>query len=179
MLDQARPKARLASFELLRADAESLPFINSRFDLVALSLVYHHLRHPAAALAQIARVLRPSGIAYIRTPTVETMHSSTWDCFFPSARRIAAETLPTTERVLAEAQRAGFLIAGHHTLRFLFARTGQQLLERLSRRAISSLRQISSKEFEAGLTALKARCLAGSDQKPIFDELGIFVLRRP
>jgi ubiquinone/menaquinone biosynthesis C-methylase UbiE len=179
MLDEARPKARLAAFELLRAQAESLPFTGNHLDLVVLSLVYHHLDNPAVALAGVARILRPSGFVYIRSPTVETMKSCPWDSFFPTARRIAAQILPTTERVLAETRDSGLVVDGYHTIRFLFARSGQQLIDRIARRAISSLRQVPADEFEAGFAALETHCLRKAAQEPIYEELQIFVLRRP
>ena len=44
------------------ADAESLPFDDSAFDLVTCRLAFHHFPHPEQALAEFARVLRPGGV---------------------------------------------------------------------------------------------------------------------
>lgn len=54
---KARPDARL-----IRADAELLPFADSSFDAVTCTSVLHHLPDPAAALAEIHRVLKPGGL---------------------------------------------------------------------------------------------------------------------
>jgi ubiquinone/menaquinone biosynthesis C-methylase UbiE len=44
-----------------RADAKALPFLNERFDFVLSLYVLHHTVGYRAALAEIARVLRPGG----------------------------------------------------------------------------------------------------------------------
>jgi ubiquinone/menaquinone biosynthesis C-methylase UbiE len=47
--------------EARRADVAALPFADDSFDLVVASLTAHHWADPAAATAEIARVLRPGG----------------------------------------------------------------------------------------------------------------------
>jgi SAM-dependent methyltransferase len=46
-------------------DVAALPFEDASFDLVVSTLSMHHWSEPAAALAEIARVLRPGGHALI------------------------------------------------------------------------------------------------------------------
>jgi SAM-dependent methyltransferase len=59
MLELAR--ARVAGVELLRADAEELPFDDASFDAVVGGFVVNHLPNPERALAEAARVLVPGG----------------------------------------------------------------------------------------------------------------------
>ncbi len=47
--------------ELLEGCAERLPFAEGRFDVIVSCNMFHYLRQPAAALAEMARVLRPGG----------------------------------------------------------------------------------------------------------------------
>ena len=64
MLAQARKLAeqrRLANIETCRGDAESIPFPDASFDLVACRLAFHHFPNPQKALAEFVRVLRPGG----------------------------------------------------------------------------------------------------------------------
>jgi ubiquinone/menaquinone biosynthesis C-methylase UbiE len=47
--------------ELRRADAENLPYADATFDVVYSWGVIHHSEHPERIIAEIHRVLRPSG----------------------------------------------------------------------------------------------------------------------
>ncbi len=61
----ARLELEGLSAELLRADAEQLPFADASFDLVYSWGVIHHTPDPEAALAEVRRVLAPGGEARI------------------------------------------------------------------------------------------------------------------
>ncbi|MCW2242619.1 class I SAM-dependent methyltransferase [Azospirillum canadense] len=61
-LDRFNPKADV------RADLTDLPFPDGRFDLVLSSHVLEHVPDDRAALSEIARVLKPSGIAVLLFP---------------------------------------------------------------------------------------------------------------
>jgi SAM-dependent methyltransferase len=54
--------------EFCRADVTDLPFGDESFDLVFYHHVIEHVSDPRRSLAQIARVLRPSGGLFIGTP---------------------------------------------------------------------------------------------------------------
>jgi ubiquinone/menaquinone biosynthesis C-methylase UbiE len=58
--------------EVAQAPAERLPFPDGRFDTVALTYVLCTVPDPAAALAEIARVLKPGGrflfLEHVRSP---------------------------------------------------------------------------------------------------------------
>jgi len=179
MLGEARGVASRGGVRLIRAEAESLPFADRTFPLVVLSMVYHHLPRPTAALREVARILRLAGLIYLRTPTLESMRSSPWDAFFPSARAISAATLPARAQVLSHASDSGVTLEAQRSVRFVLARTPQELVDKIARRAMSSLRQIPESEFGAGLSALQASCRALPPSEPIFEELEVFVLRRP
>jgi demethylmenaquinone methyltransferase/2-methoxy-6-polyprenyl-1,4-benzoquinol methylase len=59
MLEVARRKCPDCSF--LLADAENMPFKNSSFDAITLSLVYRHLYNRDQFLKEAQRVLKPEG----------------------------------------------------------------------------------------------------------------------
>lgn len=63
MLDRARSANPEA--ELLQAGAEALPFESDRFDAALLVEVARYLDDPRAALRELARVLRPGGLALV------------------------------------------------------------------------------------------------------------------
>jgi ubiquinone/menaquinone biosynthesis C-methylase UbiE len=74
------------AFEMLRyakrkkmnavlGDAENLPFDDNRFDGVLAKGVLHHLPDMKTAVAEIARVLRPGGIAVLADPNLSPLRA--------------------------------------------------------------------------------------------------------
>ena len=63
MLRYARDRASQLGvpFELVQADAEALPFPDTSFDTVAISLALCTIPDPGKALLELARVCRPNG----------------------------------------------------------------------------------------------------------------------
>ena len=55
-------------------DAHYLPFRDRSFDRVFAFNVFEHLREPARAAAEIARVLKPSGLVAIHTAFLQALH---------------------------------------------------------------------------------------------------------
>jgi SAM-dependent methyltransferase len=56
------------SFGAVRADALALPFATASFDHVIVSEVLEHIPADRAAIAEVARVLRPGGTAAVTVP---------------------------------------------------------------------------------------------------------------
>ena len=57
-----------AHVELVACAAESLPFPDGNFDVVAASDVIEHVEDPARFVGEAARVLRAGGLAFLATP---------------------------------------------------------------------------------------------------------------
>jgi SAM-dependent methyltransferase len=63
------------------ADLQSLPLPADRFDAVVLTEVLEHIRRPEAALAELARVLRPGGQLLVTVPFVCELHEEPYDFY--------------------------------------------------------------------------------------------------
>jgi ubiquinone/menaquinone biosynthesis C-methylase UbiE len=61
MLRRADPRARRHGLELIPSPAERLPFPDGSFDTVVATGVFCAVDDPAAAIAEVHRVLRPGG----------------------------------------------------------------------------------------------------------------------
>ena len=64
MVTRARQRSRddgLSNVHCALGLAEALPFADETFDVIVNRSALHHFPHPEAALAEMARVLRPSG----------------------------------------------------------------------------------------------------------------------
>lgn len=58
----------------VRADVAALPFASGSFDAVICSEVLEHVSDPRVAVREIARVLRPGGVALISVPFLFRIH---------------------------------------------------------------------------------------------------------
>ncbi|MEZ4386593.1 MAG: metalloregulator ArsR/SmtB family transcription factor [Candidatus Krumholzibacteriia bacterium] len=78
LLARARRRIRdagLGGITFQQADVRTLPFADATFDAAYTSMVLHHLPEPAAAVVELARVVRPGG----RVVIVEfTRHNLGW-----------------------------------------------------------------------------------------------------
>jgi SAM-dependent methyltransferase len=69
----ATPDGRL---HFITADAAVMPFADESVDMVVSTLSLHHWQEPAGVFAEIARVLRPGGVALIYDPKLVTFTGS-------------------------------------------------------------------------------------------------------
>lgn len=66
MLDAASERLRaFRNIDFLRGELESLPLADASVDAAVCLLVLHHIANPERACAEMARVLRPGGVALI------------------------------------------------------------------------------------------------------------------
>lgn len=68
--EQAR--ARLSAGSIFCGLLENAPLIEKTFDLCVLSDVIEHLRDPLAALKNVRRLLKPGGVIFIATPSLDS-----------------------------------------------------------------------------------------------------------
>jgi SAM-dependent methyltransferase len=104
-LDAGRPNAP-GNVRLVEGDVMALPFGYAEFDLVCCHRVLHHVRLPALAVSELARVARPGGKILIadQLGSVDPLVSLEMDRF----ERLRD---PTHQRLLPEADIRGFLEA--------------------------------------------------------------------
>jgi SAM-dependent methyltransferase len=62
-------------------DVHQLPMASESCQVVALMHVLEHVRDPALVFSEIARVLRPSGYAFIDVPFFHEIHHAPYDYF--------------------------------------------------------------------------------------------------
>ncbi len=107
MLAQARARAgEHPNVELREGDLYALPFPDASFDLAASARTLHHLDRPAEAVAELARVLRPGGLALVVDQLAAEDAAS-------AALQERIETLrdPSHVRTLADAELRSLLAA--------------------------------------------------------------------
>ena len=75
------------------ADVEHLPFADGSIDLVYATGLFEHVADERTVIREIARVLKPGGIAHVEVPFLEQYHEDPIDC-----RRL---TVPGLEMCMA------------------------------------------------------------------------------
>jgi SAM-dependent methyltransferase len=66
--DAADARARYPTLEFIQAACETIPFPESSFDAVVCADVLEHVRDEVRSLAEIRRVLEPTGLLILTTP---------------------------------------------------------------------------------------------------------------
>ncbi|MGY6560542.1 MAG: methyltransferase domain-containing protein [Luteibaculaceae bacterium] len=61
------------------ADGHALPFVNGLFDGVIVQAVLEHVLNPTQVVAEMVRVLKPSGYIYAETPFMQQVHGGAYD----------------------------------------------------------------------------------------------------
>jgi ubiquinone/menaquinone biosynthesis C-methylase UbiE len=115
MLAAAAAKGLPVGWQLLPADARRLPFPDRRFDVVTACYLLHLLDREARTrtIAEIARVLRPSG--RVVTVTLESRRPAARAAFTRLPRRSGLRPLDPSHELRAaglEPQRASFVRDG-------------------------------------------------------------------
>ena len=82
MLTVAREKLGGAA-ELLRGDAERLPFADGSFEALLCCDSFHHYPDPDAALSEMARVLQPGGVLLLADCTAPLAVRGVTNLFLP------------------------------------------------------------------------------------------------
>lgn len=69
-----RARSRVVDIPLVRGDAGALPFRGASIDGCRVERVLQHLVDPAAAISELARVVRPGGFLAVLEPDNRTFH---------------------------------------------------------------------------------------------------------
>lgn len=102
MLERARAlqaKAGLTNLSWALGDANALPFVNERFDIVTCRFALHHLEWPLLAVKEMLRVCKPGGTVVVCDAVAS--HDPAQAAAFNAMERMRD---PSTVRFLTEAE---------------------------------------------------------------------------
>jgi ubiquinone/menaquinone biosynthesis C-methylase UbiE len=160
------------------AEAERLPLAAASIDVAFLSMMWHHLRDPRAAVAELARTLRPAGAVFVRTPTVDLLDQFAFLRFFPESRALDERRMPSRAGLRALFREGGFAEAAQRTIEQRMTDGPEEYRERLRARGFSSLQQISDEAFARGLAQFEAWSASLPAGEPVQERVDVFVFRR-
>ena len=150
-----------ANVRLVEGDVMDLPFGYAEFDLVCCHRVLHHVRLPALAVSELARVTRPGGRVLIadQLGSVDPLVSLEMDRF----ERLRD---PTHQRLLPEADIRGFLDANDLVL----------LSSEVTRESVDLEQRLELAGFDE---EERARIRGPVPAKPYEIDVGWYVARKP
>jgi len=177
MLDQARTKLRdrRVRYELGRGEAIPLP--NDSVDLIFMSMTFHHFDDPMLAAKECRRVLRDGAIAFLRAGVRDRIPSYPYVEFFPESRPILEDTLPTAAGVREVFESTGFTTLDEDLVIQTIAPDYLIYAEKLAAGADSVLVQLSAREFQAGMKALRSYATRDGGS-PVSEPIDVFVFTK-
>jgi ubiquinone/menaquinone biosynthesis C-methylase UbiE len=176
MLAQARQKAS-GRVRYERAWGESLPLRDGSVDMIFISMVFHHFDRPELVARECRRVLRTDGSVCLRAGTIDRIDSYAYVDFFPSSRAILNRDLQTQDFIESIFARASFRCIRHELVPSEAAESWDAYAEKLAYRADSILAQISDRDFEKGLAALREHVKIAPMHQPVVEPVDFFVFQ--
>ncbi|TWD83642.1 ubiquinone/menaquinone biosynthesis C-methylase UbiE [Kribbella amoyensis] len=147
--------------------AEAIPLPDQACDVVVMFLSFHHFPDQQRGLREVFRVLRPGGVALLRTQFRDVMPDLFWYAYFPSGRAVDAGMYRTLAETKALAKNAGLEPDDEPV--WVDAdepRTLRAAYERLRHRALSTFEHLPEDEIERGLAEF-ARDAADRPDEPV------------
>jgi ubiquinone/menaquinone biosynthesis C-methylase UbiE len=158
---------RSTQVEWVQGDAESLPFADSSFDRVLMSLLLHQLEEPARAIAEAFRVLSRPGALLVRTVLPDAAAARIPFRFFPTLARVQAEQMPSLDDVTTWMCAAGFDDVGVREVR----RNKRLELESVETQLRTEVGRrypfLAPEELEDGLRRMRETWDARPDPRPV------------
>lgn len=178
MLSEANRSIVSPLIEFIQGSAENIPLNDGMNDLVFISMVYHHIQDKNRAAQEIARVLKPGGFLCIRTSTTDTLDSYLYLRFFPEARQINLQTLPSRRGLTDLLQNNGFVLKGHSIVHQGLGSNLHEYFEKINLRGLSDLASITDDAFRQGLMRLEKYCREREKEETVFEDIDLFIFRQ-
>jgi len=177
MLQLARDKQRDERVHYQLGRAESIPLPSESVDLVFMSMSLHHFADPIAAAHECRRVLRPNGRVVIRTGTREQIDSYPYTPFISSSRPIMEKDLPSSAEIRGNFAAAGLHVIASQIITQTIAADWSVYAEKLAAGGDSVLAQLSRRDFDGGLAAVKRYAVTADGHQPVVEPIDFIVLR--
>ena len=179
MRDVAMRSSTHPRVRYVEGKAEHLPLADASFDAALLSDVLHHVRDKNTCVAELARVLRPDGVAFVRGVRPERFNEMINHRYFPGADELAIKDAVTTDQISDLFAVAGFDLRAHEIVNQQTAASLSEYAERIALRAISYLEMLDDADFEKGLADLRADAAKEVTPQPVIEGIDLLVFQRP
>jgi SAM-dependent methyltransferase len=166
MLAEARRHHPHPAVRYMSGSAEHVPAAANAFNVAFLSRVIHHIPDRAGAARELARVLRPEGVAIIRTTFRERLDAAVYD-YWPQLRSTDERRFPGEAELLADFATAGFAVQEVASFAQPVTTSLRDYHARLADRPQSKFASITPEQFHEGLQRLAAAAQAEPVERPV------------
>jgi len=150
MLKNAVTKEGAERILWVQGDAHRLPFNDSCFDCVYMTLVIHHLEDKELALREIYRTLKRGGTCVIMTNSHHRMKKHVLK-EFPGLVAIDLKRFPTIPNIKKTMAQIGFKKVHYHVVKHDEGyMSTEDFIERVRQKYISTLSLLSEEQFQKG-----------------------------
>lgn len=175
MLEVARREGAHPRVVYEQGSGERIPLADGECQLAFLSMVLHHIENLDACGAELARVLASGGRVFMRSCFGGRLDDIPFYRFFPAARAVDDERMPSVERVRTAFGGAGFREVAFRTVHQQIDVSLRVHLERLRHGAVSTLELISAEDREAGFAAMARAVAMETGQSPVTEAIDVLV----
>jgi ubiquinone/menaquinone biosynthesis C-methylase UbiE len=180
MREIAQQTAAHPEVTYLPGSAEEIPLPEASVDGVLMFLSFHHFQDQPKALQEVRRVLKPGGVAFLRSQFADLMPDLFWYDYFPSAREVDAGMYLSLDETKSLTEAAGLQPADDVVwVTTEPPRTLREAHDRLAHRALSTFEHLPEQEIEHGFTRLAADAERDPDKVMPVHPAAMLVLRRP
>jgi ubiquinone/menaquinone biosynthesis C-methylase UbiE len=162
MRESAQASSPHPQVTYLEGHAAGIPSADASADFVLMFLSFHHYPDPAAAVREIARVLKSGGRAILRSTFKERIPQHWWRDYFPRSQQVEEAMFPTVAEARLFFEDRGFRTIAWETPTILFEGDLAEAVEKLKLRAVSVFEHMTDAELDEGFAALDAALAAGT-----------------
>ena len=155
--EAAHPQVRY-----LAGEGAHIPRPEASADFLLMFLSFHHFPDQPAAIAEIARVMKPGGRVILRSTFKERVPNHWWRAYFPRSQAIEEAMFPSVPEARALFEAAGFSTVEFVAEEIPFEGELADAVARLKLRAVSIFEHMTEAELQAGFDALDAALAAGT-----------------
>lgn len=155
--EAAHPRVRY-----LAGEGARMPLPDAAADFLLMFLSFHHMPDQPAAVAEIARVVKPGGRVLLRSTFKERIPNHWWRAYFPRSQAVEEAMFPTLAEARALFEAGGFTPVALVEPEIPFEDDLAEAVARLKLRAVSVFEHMTEAELQEGFDALDAALAAGT-----------------
>lgn len=157
LLEKAKSKPDGCRIDWIQGSAESLPFPDSSFDRVIMSLVIQQVQNKQTAFSEVFRILKNSGRLLVRTVNPEDAGIRIPFCFFPKVAEIESNRLPKISDLCEFLALAGFQNVEKAVINRNKRISIDEIADTLISRSRPSYNLLTDKQIDDGIGTLKLK----------------------